>query len=93
MESPLHIALRFYCTASPAASILRLRRWHHAASTDLVHWEDRGLGPVAYKETHDGMDADGTPCSGCAADGARRGREVVRDGLAGGAGRLGPFGG
>ena len=24
--------------------------WSHAASTDLVHWEDRGLGPSAIQE-------------------------------------------
>lgn len=38
--------------------------WHHAASTDLVHWEDRGLGPMAIRETHAGMDSDDSPCSG-----------------------------
>jgi len=38
--------------------------WHHAASSDLVHWEDLGLGPMALHETHAGMDSDDSPCSG-----------------------------
>lgn len=38
--------------------------WHHSASTDLVHWEDRGLGPSRVLETHAGMDSHDTPCSG-----------------------------
>ena len=38
----------------------------HVVSTDLVHWEDRGVGPAAIHETYDGMDSDDSPCSGCA---------------------------
>jgi len=38
--------------------------WSHAASTDLVHWEDRGLGPSAIQETYAGMQSNSCPCSG-----------------------------
>ena len=41
--------------------------WSHASSTDLVHWKDLGLGPVALNETFAGMESDITPCSGFAA--------------------------
>ena len=32
--------------------------WSHASSTDLVHWKDLGLGPVALNETFAGMEND-----------------------------------
>ena len=53
--------------------------WHHAASIDLVHWEDRGIGPGAQDESWHGftskkpsppcsgfvtVDDDGAPCAG-----------------------------
>lgn len=34
--------------------------WHHAASTDLVHWQDRGINPVAVNEWGEAS----SPCSG-----------------------------
>ena len=38
--------------------------WHHSASEDLVHWEDRGVDIKAMNETHAGMVSDSVPCSG-----------------------------
>lgn len=38
--------------------------WSHAASTDLVHWEDRGIHVKAIHETYKGMDSNVSPCSG-----------------------------
>ena len=40
--------------------------WHHATSTDYVHFENLGIPPglSAIKETYKGMDSDETPCSG-----------------------------
>ena len=39
--------------------------WSHSASTDLVHWEDRGRGVHMLHETYEGMDSTSCgPCSG-----------------------------
>ena len=38
--------------------------WHHAASLDQVHWEDRGLGPIELQESYEGMASLESPCSG-----------------------------
>ena len=40
--------------------------WHHATSTDYVHFKNLGIPPglAAIKETYKGMDSDETPCSG-----------------------------
>ncbi len=38
--------------------------WHHAASRDLVHFEDRGIHLRAIKESYEGMVSDSPPCSG-----------------------------
>ena len=38
--------------------------WHHAASSDQVHWHDRGLGPIEQHENFEGMDSFESPCSG-----------------------------
>lgn len=40
--------------------------WSHAASTDLVHWQDWGIhdGLKAIHETYEGMDSNQSPCSG-----------------------------
>ena len=38
--------------------------WHHAASSDQVHWHDRGLGPIEQQENYEGMDSLESPCSG-----------------------------
>mmetsp|Transcript_73233 Transcript_73233/g.156902 ORF Transcript_73233/g.156902 Transcript_73233/m.156902 type:complete len:531 (-) Transcript_73233:48-1640(-) len=38
--------------------------WSHAASQDLVHWEDRGIHVKAIHETYEGMDSTAVPCSG-----------------------------
>ena len=38
--------------------------WHHAASKDLVHWQDRGIGPKTINETYAGMESNTAPCSG-----------------------------
>ena len=38
--------------------------WHHAATTDLVHWQDRGIHVEAIKESFEGFTSDTSPCSG-----------------------------
>ena len=39
--------------------------WSHSASTDLVHWQDRGRGVHMLHETYEGMDSTSCgPCSG-----------------------------
>eukprot|EP00729_Bicosta_minor_P016635 gene16635-32831_t len=38
--------------------------WHHAASADLVHWQDRGISPSARNESYEGFTSSETPCSG-----------------------------
>jgi hypothetical protein len=38
--------------------------WHHAASEDLVHWEDRGIHVEAINESYKGFSSDTSPCSG-----------------------------
>jgi hypothetical protein len=38
--------------------------WHHAASTDLVHWEDRGVPIKVLDESYEGFSSNSTPCSG-----------------------------
>ena len=38
--------------------------WSHAASSDLVHWEDRGIHVSQIQETYKGMDSLSSPCSG-----------------------------
>jgi hypothetical protein len=38
--------------------------WHHAASTDQVHWQDRGIHVKAEKESYEGFTSDTSPCSG-----------------------------
>ena len=38
--------------------------WHHAASADLVHWEDKGIHPYQMNETYAGMESLSSPCSG-----------------------------
>jgi hypothetical protein len=40
--------------------------WHHASSTDFVHFDNHGIPPglSAVKETYKGMASDETPCSG-----------------------------
>ena len=38
--------------------------WSHAASSDLVHWEDRGIHISKVTETYAGMNSDVSPCSG-----------------------------
>ena len=42
--------------------------WHHAASRDQVHWEDRGLGPIEREESYEGMASLESPCSGFTVD-------------------------
>ena len=39
--------------------------WSHSASSDLVHWTDRGRGVHMLHETYEGMDSTSCgPCSG-----------------------------
>jgi hypothetical protein len=38
--------------------------WHHAASTDQVHWENRGIHVKAEKESYEGFTSNTSPCSG-----------------------------
>eukprot|EP00040_Diaphanoeca_grandis_P043581 m.9702 g.9702 ORF g.9702 m.9702 type:complete len:637 (-) comp7875_c0_seq1:107-2017(-) len=38
--------------------------WSHSASTDLVHWTDRGRGVHQIQESYMGMDSLVSPCSG-----------------------------
>ena len=38
--------------------------WHHAATTDLVHWEDRGIHVEAIAEKYEGFTSNTSPCSG-----------------------------
>jgi hypothetical protein len=39
--------------------------WSHSASSDLVHWTDRGRGVHTLHETYEGMDSTSCgPCSG-----------------------------
>ena len=38
--------------------------WHHASSTDLVHWIDRGIDIVTRNETWEGFTSKDSPCSG-----------------------------
>eukprot|EP01052_Picozoa_sp_SAG31_P015328 SAG31_NODE_982_length_10556_cov_18.203883_8_plen_586_part_00 len=40
--------------------------WHHAESTDLVHWRNRGVKVRARKEAFEGFSSDDAPCSGFA---------------------------
>ena len=38
--------------------------WHHAVSTDQVHWQDRGINPIERQENYQGMNSLESPCSG-----------------------------
>ena len=38
--------------------------WHHAASTDGVHWDSRGIGPAQRHESFAGMSSFSSPCAG-----------------------------
>jgi len=38
--------------------------WHHAVSTDMVHWEEKPGAPRRIQESWYGMESFDTPCSG-----------------------------
>ena len=53
------------CPHFPGGSLADLSGgWHHASSPDLVHWQDRGMGPTTRTEQYEGMHSHNYPCSG-----------------------------
>ncbi|EDQ91676.1 uncharacterized protein MONBRDRAFT_5591 [Monosiga brevicollis MX1] len=40
--------------------------WHHASSTDLVHWTNHGISVTQRNESYAGFTSDDSPCSGFA---------------------------